>query len=135
MHHRFAPRWQLGSGAAATPNQSIHFILDIEDVVDFPAHDVDDGGKCWIAVEQDRSAIVDFTERQEGLDGPQRVAVDGPAQRWQISRSVRDHHLEMAVPGDGVKDLIGIGGAGLRVFEPMGMRRVAHMADILGLND
>ena len=43
--------------------QMVHFFFDVEDVVDFSAHDVDEGWDDGIALEKDGAAVVGVAER------------------------------------------------------------------------
>ena len=58
----------------------IYFVFDVEDVVDFSAHDVDKGRDDGIALEEDGAAVVGIAERQDGFYGPEGVVVSASPQ-------------------------------------------------------
>src|SRR5215831_10601292 len=69
-------------------------LVEVIDVVDLAAQNGNDIRRCRIALEQDRSAVVDPALRQDRLDLPQRLHVSALSQDGHIACRVTTHSIE-----------------------------------------
>src|SRR5215475_8458646 len=69
-------------------------LVQVVDIIDLAAQNGDDIGRCRIALEQDRPAVVDPALRQDGLDLPQRSHVSALFQDGHIACRVTAHSIE-----------------------------------------